>query len=371
MNWHEAAQAAMETEPLLGAKALGLMLGYDARWRDQQYQTLATEEEMAVPLVNPATGAASRTYQFAVKTDGIIEFQGRRYLLEHKTTSDEIADPAATYWRRLAIDSQVSAYMLTHWLGADRLDGTVYDVIRKPSIRPKSIPKKSKEGVGDQLEVLGESYCGFPLAEAQIEAAEANDWNETPDLFALRLAADAVANPDKYFQRRVINRLDNEIVEFAHELWDMAVTIREARNRKAHYRNSDACVLYNSPCEFLPLCSNADTLDSDRWARRESVHGEYEAALGAETLTNSRIRCFQTCRRKHYYRYELGIERADEEEREALRFGSLFHSVLAAWWDQYRVNPSLEGSNIMKEKDNGNCDNAANEVACGAASESD
>jgi CRISPR/Cas system-associated exonuclease Cas4 (RecB family) len=53
---------------------------------------------------------------------------------------------------------------------------------------------------------------------------------------------------------------------------------------------------------------------------------------GRNVLTNSRIRCFQTCRRKHFYEYELGVERQDEEEREALYFGNLWHAALEAWF---------------------------------------
>jgi len=49
---------------------------------------------------------------------------------------------------------------------------------------------------------------------------------------------------------------------------------------------------------------------------------------GTDVLTNSRIRCFQTCRQKHYFQYELGIEKVDEEEREALFFGTVMHSAL-------------------------------------------
>jgi hypothetical protein len=49
-------------------------------------------------------------------------------------------------------------------------------------------------------------------------------------------------------------------------------------------------------------------------------------------LTNSRLGVFRTCRRKHYYEYELGIERLDEEEAESLYFGTLWHEACAEWW---------------------------------------
>lgn len=44
---------------------------------------------------------------------------------------------------------------------------------------------------------------------------------------------------------------------------------------------------------------------------------------GLNILTHSRIECFQTCRRKHYYQYILGIRR--ERTEAPLRFGSAAH----------------------------------------------
>ena len=43
-----------------------------------------------------------------------------------------------------------------------------------------------------------------------------------------------------------------------------------------------------------------------------------------ELITHSRQDCFKTCRRKHYYAYELGLRRTDEAK--ALRMGSAFHA---------------------------------------------
>jgi hypothetical protein len=90
---------------------------------------------------------------------------------------------------------------------------------------------------------------------------------------------------------------------------------------------------YGTPCKFLGICSGHDTPESDRWTRKQQVHNELDLEVdGRSVLTNSRIRCFQTCRRKHFYEYELGLSRVDEEEREALFFGGLWHATLDAWW---------------------------------------
>lgn len=47
-------------------------------------------------------------------------------------------------------------------------------------------------------------------------------------------------------------------------------------------------------------------------------------------LTHSRIKSYRTCPRLHHLRYELGYRPA--READALRFGTLVHKGLEAWW---------------------------------------
>lgn len=342
-----AFDAPDDDSKLIQARAKGLMIGYDHRWKDAGWQTLSTEEVFHLPIINPETGAKSRTFTQSGKFDGIVARDGRTYLLEHKTASEDIADQASQYWRRLAIDSQVSAYVLANWQQGRKLDGTLYDVIRKPGIRPKEIPKAELQHI-----LTSRSYCGYEVPEEiQTRLIGTVKPRECAELYAMRLAAECIEEQDKYYQRKVIPRLDQDISEFAQELWDVGQSLIDARNKTAHYRNSGACIEYNSPCRFLGICSGQDTPDSDRWRKASgNVHAElpdiYENG-GLNVLTNSRVRTFQSCRKKHYLHYELGIRRVDDEEKESLILGSLVHSALEAWF------------NFFKEKSNECCQNAA------------
>lgn len=326
-----------ESKQLIAAKVRGLLVGYDARWRDVEWASISEEEVFHLPIINPETGKPSRTFTHAGKYDGIVEYvpSGKRYLRELKTTSDDIEDPNSTYWRRLVIDSQVSGYVLANWQDGRKLDGTLYEVIRKPGIRPKKIPKAEQKAIAS----LGE-YHGFRLSMAErSEIANVTDPVETYRLYELRLARDTLNNPEKYFQRRPVPRLDADVLEYAGELWDVAKSIIEARRENRHYRNSGACMNYNTPCEFLGLCSGHDSPDSDRWERAEWRHEELPEIAedrGLSVLTNSRVRCFMTCRRKHFYRYEQGLRRFTEDEREALVLGDLMHRGLEEWWSHFR-----------------------------------
>lgn len=325
---------------VVAAKVRGLMVGYDAHWSDDAWSLEGPPERtIELQIVNPETGRSSRTFRQAGKFDGITRGHGKLCLLEHKSTSDEIADPTATYWRRLTIDSQVSKYMLQAWQSGLQLDGCLYDVIRKPGIRPKTLTKADLGEISSHV-----TYCGQPILDEDYDSVIRGQTTESPALYAIRLGVETIENPDRYYQRRMVPRLDSEVVEYAGELWTMADAIREARVKGAWYRNADACMPWGSPCEYLPLCCGEDEPTSERWQRIANVHEELPSIEGGlDVLTNSRIKCFQLCRRKHLYRYELGLRRVREEEREATFLGSVLHEALAAWWITHSIKGAPHG----------------------------
>jgi PD-(D/E)XK nuclease superfamily len=333
----DSALAAIEREEadaLIKAKCIGLVHGYDARWRDVEWECLCAEEEFHLPIINPETNRESRTFTHAGKRDGVIRYvpSGKSYLLEHKTTSEDISKPDAVYWRRLRIDSQLSHYLLANWQLGMKLDGAVYDVVRKPAIKPSNID-------GAQLKELLSwgTYYGFKVSTEDRSLKRENE-----RLYALRLARLCIDEPDKYFQRRTFPRLDSEVLEFSEELWDIAKSIQEVRLSGRNYRNSSACVQYNTPCEYLSVCSGEDNLESERWQHVDTLHAELPVLSGdhRDVLTNTRIQCFQQCRRKHQIRYELGIRRRDDDESESLALGSLWHKALESWWLTFRREPA-------------------------------
>lgn len=268
-------RASSDRDDIRAAKVRGLMAGYDARWADSDWQAIGVEEEFVLPVVNPETGRASRTWMHAGKFDGIAAYKGKTCLVEHKTTSEDVSDPNSPYWRRLAIDSQVSGYVLANWQNGRKLDGTMYDVIRKPGIRPKQLDQKTRRAIAS----LGE-YCGTRISEDLRQQIIDGGDTETAELYEIRLAADTLAQPGKYFQRRFVPRLDSELAEWANELWDVAKDIQNARRMGRFYRNSSACMNYGTPCEFLGVCSGHESIASDRWRKREAVHAELSERVG-------------------------------------------------------------------------------------------
>lgn len=235
------------------AKAEALMLGYHAVYAEADaaaYRALATEAEFRTPLVNPETDAESKTFTLGGKLDGVIDADGRRLVLEHKTSGEDIS-PGSFYWRRKRMDGQVSIYFDgAKALGHD-IEGCLYDVIGKPDLRPlkaTAVLRYRKDG---------EPYAGQRLTD------------ETPAEYRERLIAAIAAEPGRYFVRAEVARDQASLEEAAQDRWQLAVTLREAARTGNYPRNPDACLRFGRPCEFLDACSEGASLDDpDRYRAR-------------------------------------------------------------------------------------------------------
>lgn len=325
------------TTDLVAAKCRALLRGYHARFADSNvYRPIEVEQMTVAPLCNPATQARSKTFQLAGRLDVLAYDQTNRLVvIDHKTTSQDVSDIDAPYWRQLRVEAQPSHYMLLQWLNGRKCDVAMWDVVRKPSISPKKLSKADRASAVSMHE-----YFGRQLSEVTLRRL-LEDERETPEMYEARLTHDCTnERPDWYFQRRPVPRLDGDLLEQAQELWDYSQEIILARRHNRHGKNDGACMAYNSPCRYLGICSGYDTPESDAWQRKANVHGELPELEGdgRDVLTYSRLRCFKTCRRKHFYQYELGIEKQDEEEREALVFGHVWHEGLRGWWSYLMEN---------------------------------
>lgn len=314
------------------AMARGLMCGYDAHWQDQDYRTVAVEQEFELPIYNRNWNNKHDTFTVAGKIDVEAEDDGQRWIVDHKTTSMAIQDPNATFWRQLAIEGQVDCYLLSQHLKGIHVNGAIWDAIKKPGIRPKVVPKNSMRYLID----FGR-YCDFDVSQSTRDSLHV-PCAENDELFEYRVARDCIDDPDRFFQRRTIFRMMHELEEYAGELWDLAQEVAHACETNRHTRNGGACMNYQTPCRFLGICSGYDNEHSDKWQRRKNVHEELETTSGdgRDVLTNSRLACFLTCRRKHYYTYELGIEPVSAPRNDALYFGNIFHKALEVWWGHYK-----------------------------------
>lgn len=250
----------VETDLFARAKVEALLYGYDARWSDVPMNVLAVESQFETSLINPETGAASRTWRLGGKLDAIIETEDGIQVLEHKFTSEDMG-PGTSYWSRLKLDSQVSIY----FVGAKALgfDATscLYDVIKRPAQRPL---KKVAE--------VKFNKDGTPRAGQRME-------DETPDEYRARILAAIAEAPNDYFARGTVVRLEGELDEAMADVWQTGRVIHENHLRGFAPRNVDACMRFNRACPFLPACCGEGTLgDATLYKKLESVHPELELA---------------------------------------------------------------------------------------------
>lgn len=239
-------------DPFTAVKIEELFRGYCAKW--PRVKADAVECEYVLPLLNPATTAPSRTFELAGKIDAIVSGD----VVEHKTTSDSIEDPACEYWQRLSLDSQISGYFLAAEKLGYKPSKIIYDVIKKPTIRPaKATPEEVRKYKKD-----GTLYANQRATD------------ETPEEFRQRLREDITANPDKYFQRREIARLENDLVEYMQDVWSVAKLIMESRAEGYWPKRISQCFSYGR-CPYYEVCAKIASLDdSSMYVKAESKNPE-------------------------------------------------------------------------------------------------
>lgn len=250
-----------DADPFELVKAEELIRGYTARWSDDIYETIAVEKVFDAPIVNPETGAPSRTYRVQGAIDAIAtrKTDGRVVHIEHKTTSSDIT-PGSDYWRKVsALDPQVSTYQSAlKSLGYDEIE-TLYDVVRKVTIKPyKATPEESRR-----------------YTKAGKLDARQHEHDETPEEFRLRVRAAIAEAPERYFARGPIVRLESDEREHAGDTWQTAAMIRMSENSGHFPRNPGACERFHRLCEYFDVCSGNASIDDDRLFRTaEHAHEE-------------------------------------------------------------------------------------------------
>jgi len=256
---HETAEAT--SDPFQIATVEALLLGYDARWKEEHFEVLAVEVEFSAPLINPETGHASKTFILGGKLDAIArDEKGLVLIVEHKTSSEDLG-AGSTYWQRLRIDSQVSTYYAGARALGYEVAGAIYDVVAKPSLRPLKAtqnPKYTKDG---------RLY------------ANQREFDETPEEYLARLLAHITENPDRYYHRGTVVRLEEEEREAAFDSWQTTRLIREAELAQRYPRNADACPRYGRMCSFFDVCTGSASIEDPlRFRRLETAHEELSHA---------------------------------------------------------------------------------------------
>ncbi|MEM8737249.1 MAG: PD-(D/E)XK nuclease family protein [Planctomycetota bacterium] len=251
-------------------------VAYDWHYRDDdQIEHIAAELPYELPLHDPATGQPVMNGDVR---NGVIDnlvrlADGRVAVREYKTTSRDI-DPAADYWKRLKWDQQISTYLVSAQQMQRQglllpygirpsdplIDTVVYDVMRKPTIRPKYLTQAETKRFRGSGEYCGRVCDLDPEAGTidgyayEVKAGKGGEAiKETPTMYGARLLEAICADPRKYFARREIARTAGQLRDYQVTLWKAYQTIVYMDENDLWVRNMNSC---ETPfkCQYTAIC---------------------------------------------------------------------------------------------------------------------
>lgn len=274
-------------DPYMLAKADAMMVGYTDRWDRIEVEVLAVEKEFTHSLINPETGAKSRTFQRGGKMDVVVRLADRRgAVIEHKTSSED-TEAGSVYRQKLALDGQVSEYFdggdsVCPELGLERIDVCIYDIASKPTIRPyKATPederkytqpktracaacKKKNAEPGPHFDEKAGALCvdGMVVTDPGGKLyANQRLVDETPNEYFERCVVTIQEMPDEYYQQIEVVRMEEERQEYLFDVWQFAGLIRESERLGRSPKNPSACFLHNTACSFWAVCTKSTSIN--------------------------------------------------------------------------------------------------------------
>ena len=241
--------------------ATAIMKGYATRYPTEEFEVVDLEKTFEGEVVNPATGATSRSFMLAGRVDGIVRIGDEHFLLEHKTAS--VLDSG--YIEKLWTDFQITLYVwyVEQALGI-RISGVVYNILVKAKLQ-QSRGETQVEYEARRAELIAKSKTGKSSAQRRMPESD-ND-------FQARLAV-KYSEPGM-FHREILYISRDRFAVLQFELWELTQNFLDARRRDTWYQNTSQCFQYGRPCAYFPLCrSDFSPLVRDNHYRVQPPHEE-------------------------------------------------------------------------------------------------
>lgn len=283
----EAVRATPKSEDeVLLVKVEEMLRGYHMAWRYDAmlYRVLAVELAFVAPLLNPETRGQSRTYDLAGKIDVVVQRRDDETVgnIEHKSTTERIGD-GDPYWLKLAMDCQISLYTIGAESHGMQPSWTLYDVLKKPELELlQATPEEKRKFRAPK----GAEEKTWAVDDPRLLYANLRERDETLEEYRARTRTlleelDGAGRP-RFFQRRVIQRLQGQMQDFLVDTWSTARTIREMQLAGRRPRNPNACHRF-SVCAFWNHCANGEELktleEGGRFRKLTYLHPELEGAF--------------------------------------------------------------------------------------------
>lgn len=251
--------------------ARAMMNAYVKKYPKEEFDVIALEKKFEGQIINPETGAPSRSFLLAGKVDGLVTIDGKYYLLEHKTAS--ILD--ASYLEKLWCDFQIILYSwyLEQTLGI-KITGIIYNILVKTRIS-QSKGETEEEYQERCAELIAKSKSGKTSAKRKMP--------ESDEAFSTRL--DEKYSESEMFHREMLYISRDQFDELRIELWELSKSLLEARRRQMFYRNTSYCYHHNKPCPYFELCkSGGSQLVIDNLYQHAIPHEELQDPITEELV---------------------------------------------------------------------------------------
>jgi len=226
--------------------ARAMFQAYIQRHLVENFHVVAVEHKFEAPIINPATGKRSRTFEMQGKVDLVVQMHGSGdyYIVEHKTAANITGD----YIERLPLDFQVHLY--SHYLSKDlgvRIAGVIYNVTGKAQIKQRQ-GETEQQFASRKADLIAKSRSSRSSAKRRKP--------ETDQEFQARLAA-KYEEPGM-FHREELFISSNDVQRTISEVWQLTQQLLIARRAGNWYRNTGHCIRFNQKCEYFELCRSND-----------------------------------------------------------------------------------------------------------------
>ncbi|MHB9036385.1 MAG: PD-(D/E)XK nuclease family protein [Armatimonadota bacterium] len=241
--------------------ACAMMTGYAETYPVENFDVVFLEKTFEGKVVNPATGAPSRSFVLAGKVDGIVCSGGKFYLLEHKTASQLDGD----YLEKLWTDFQVTLY--AHYVEqvfGIKIVGIIYNILVKARLQ-QGKGETEAEFEARRADLISKSKTGKTTAARKMP--------ESDTAFQERLSA-KYAEPGM-FHRETLYVSRDQFDTLRTDLWELTQQFLDSRRRGVFYQNTSYCFFYHRPCAYFALCrSSGNPNVIENFYERRAAHEE-------------------------------------------------------------------------------------------------
>ena len=240
-----------------------MMLAYMERYQDDDFEVIALEHEFDGQIINPRTGALSKTFAMKGKVDAIVKTEQGLFLLEHKTTSRLMDDPVDKLWE----DTQVSLYVsYLRDLGFD-IVGVIYNELPKCTLIQRK-GESEEEYQARYADLCTKSKTGKSTAKRQLPESVEEYGERVREWYC----------SENRFRRTELSLSDTQLDLVRQDIWGMTQQFLDARRRDDWFCNRESCNTLFGDCPYRRYCQSNydDTVRQEMFELVSTPHTEFD-----------------------------------------------------------------------------------------------